>query len=151
MKTEEEFHEAILSEFDGREDFEEGYALSWLIKEDHIFLNGEWHFYVNCNDVFAWSCGDSEPLKYHDIRSLYDFCKKDSIWGGALWTIKKRKMMPQNPVVIGINKSGLWNMEKLKVEWQLEENHYDKAHREHKENLQNLKDEVKRNQENEKS
>ncbi len=97
-------HEDIIVE--GNEDIE--YKLAHLLINDVIFCNNGWFFeswqvdhvslHVNCNDVFAWGCADSEDIKYSEIPELYDMWLKDPLWGSTVWCIKKRKIMPQKPV-----------------------------------------------------
>lgn len=83
------------------------------------------YFGVNCNDVFAWGCADSEELQYHEIKPLYKLWKKDPYWGPAIWCMTKRKEMPQRPVGLSIRSARIWDLDALKVEHGLRSNHYD--------------------------
>jgi hypothetical protein len=64
--------------------------------------------HVNCNDVFAWGCADSEDVTFSEINQLYSMWKKDPIWGSAIWCIKKRNQPPQEPVKQEIMEAGIW-------------------------------------------
>lgn len=68
---------------------------------------------VNCNDVFAWGCADSETLPYDQIKTLYQMWKKDPEWGPAVWCMIQRKFMPQKPVEDAIRKAGIWNLDEM--------------------------------------
>jgi hypothetical protein len=88
------------------------HKLAHLLLEDVLFCNDGWWYetegkpwqkgyishHVNCNDVFAWGCADAEDITYNEIHELYEFWKKDPIWGSSVWCIKKRKQRPQLPV-----------------------------------------------------
>lgn len=97
--------------------------LAVLLLEDVIFCNnGHWRenwpkdqitLHVNCSDVFAWACADSEDITYSEITELYEMWKKDNTWGSAAWCIKKRKERPQKPVEDRMTKAGIWNIEDL--------------------------------------
>lgn len=111
------------------EHFWESTALGWLMLKEvcHMWWDEDERqlgIYVKCNDVFAWACSDSEPIHYNEIRELYDFVLKDEKWGSTMWCVKKRKEMPQPPCVDLIEKSGIWDFQKLKTEWELQENYY---------------------------
>ncbi len=101
---------------------EEDY-LKVLLTKDIIFINnGHWKkdwpedhitVHVNCNDIFAWGCADSEDITYDELEDLYNMYKKDPYWGPGAWCIKKRKQMPQKPVEKYIRDEGIWNLEEL--------------------------------------
>lgn len=69
--------------------------------------------HVNCNDIFAWGCSDSEDLPKKGIESLYRMWWKDPEWGAAAWCIIQREQMPQKPVEDAIRKAGVWVLEEL--------------------------------------
>ena len=111
-------------------EFEDGLALAALLMAEIVFLNSPWWenpprediiVLVNCNDVFAWGCGDAEPLKYKDIEDLYDHWLKDKVNGAEVWCCKQRKQMPQRPVYKDIMSKGIWDLDSMG----LEPNHYD--------------------------
>jgi hypothetical protein len=85
----------------------------WLIKEGKPWQEGYITHHVNCNDVFAWGCADSEDITYDKVGELYEMWKKDPIYGTAAWCIRKRKMMPQKPVEEAMRKAGIWDLEEL--------------------------------------
>ena len=106
--------------------FEEEKALAHLLLNEVIFLNNHWwrkdlpeatrdeiSINVNCNDVFAWACSDSETLPYCQIESLYRMWIKDPEWGAAVWCIQQRKQRPQAPVESGIKKGGVWDLDSM--------------------------------------
>ena len=104
--------------------FEEGPALARLLAADVIFLNDHWwedgwpaaakaitSLIVNCNDIFAWGAADGEEVLYAELEDLYTHWEKDPQWGAAMWCIKKRKQLPQKPVLDAIREAGIWNIE----------------------------------------
>lgn len=68
---------------------------------------------VNCNDVFAWGCSDSESLPYAEIENLWRMWRKDPSWGSAIWCMVQRNQMPQKPVEDILRKAGIWDLDKL--------------------------------------
>lgn len=109
--------------------FDENHALVILIANNVVFLNDYWwksesanwpdsacktfSINVNCSDIFAWGCADSEDLLFHDLASLYDHYIKDPIFGSSIWCIKKRNMMPQKIIKDKIHKAGIWNLDEI--------------------------------------
>lgn len=102
--------------------FEPEQALARLLAEEIVFLN--YHRYedswpeaarkhpsinVNCNDIFAWACCDSETIDYGDIQGLYDAWLENHIWGPAKWCAIKRNLKPQAPVIEEMKKAGVWD------------------------------------------
>jgi len=125
---------------DGREEeqFEDRLALAALLMGDAVFLNDHWwkeewpdearritSINVNCNDVFAWGCADSEEMPYKELRDVYDHYIKDSVWGPAIWCMKQRKEMPQGSVEKSIRKTGTWDLDEIQKTYGLRVNHYD--------------------------
>lgn len=130
--------------------FDENAALAHLLATSNVFLNNHWwmsvkenkenpwpkdacetfSINVNCNDVFAWACADGEEVTFKELEDLYAHFHKDSTWGCAIWCIKKRGYMPQNPVEDAIRKAGIWDLDSMG----LEENPSEKYYREKKEN-----------------
>jgi hypothetical protein len=117
--------------------FEAEDALAMLLLNEVIHINDHWwekswpeearrriHFGVNCSDVFAWGCADSESLDYKDIESLYRMWAKDPVYGHEIWCIIKRKELPQSCVEKSIRNAGIWDLDTLKVEHSLRANHY---------------------------
>jgi hypothetical protein len=106
--------------------FESEKALAMLLNNEVVFLNNHWwekewpeeakqtfSINCNCNDVFAWGCADAEEITYDELKDLYDHFVKDPQWGSAIWCIKKRKLMPQRPVLISIEKNGIWDLSSM--------------------------------------
>ncbi len=111
---------------DGKEYCEKEVALSVLLLSEKVFLNSfHWEdswpkdaknsiaVCVNCNDVFAWACADAEICEYKELEDLFNHFEKDSEWGTAVWCIKKRNIMPQEPVYDAIMKSGIWDLNEM--------------------------------------
>jgi hypothetical protein len=117
--------------------FEAEDALALLLLNEVIHINDHWwekewpeearrriHFGVNCSDVFAWGCADSESLDYKDIESLYRMWAKDPVYGHEIWCIIKRRELPQDCVEKSIRNAGIWDLDALKAEHNLRNNHY---------------------------
>ncbi len=83
--------------------------------------------FVNCNDIFAWGCADSEDMLFADLYDVYRHWRKDPSWGAAVWCMKRRKEMPQEPVAKYIRDGGVWDIDNMG----LPENRYDRSLREH--------------------
>lgn len=117
--------------------FENDQAIAILLAKEVVFLsNNSWRkdipeserqkisIHVICNDVFAWGCADCEELPYNEIENLYEFWLKDNIWGPAMWCIKQRKEMPQDPVAQRMKKAG-WDLPAFQKEHGCLDNYYD--------------------------
>lgn len=117
--------------------FEEGPALAVLLAKEVININehhwkSTWpddakktiYMGVNCNDIFAWGCSDSEEMLYEDIEEVYQHWKKDPIWGSAVWCMIRRKELPQTAVAGRIKAQGIWDLDALAIEYNLRVNHY---------------------------
>jgi len=118
--------------------FEPDAALAHLLINNVIFINDHWWektwpeaaqktFYmgVNCNDTFAWASADSEELLFEDIESLYKMWIKDPSNGADIWCIIRRKELPQAPVEQMIRKAGVWDLDALIKEHDLQPNGYE--------------------------
>jgi hypothetical protein len=96
--------------------------LKYLMCENLIVVNNGWWnkewpkdritLSVICNDVFAWGCSDAEDINYSDLEPLAKAHLKDPTWGVVAWCIKKRKQMPQKPIVDKMTEAG-YNLEEL--------------------------------------
>lgn len=99
------------------------YKIAHLLIENVLFTNNGWwidgwpkdaiSFHVGCNDVFAWACADGEDIRASEIDDLYEMWRKDPDWGAAAWCIKKRKQMPQEPVIKIFKDAGNWDLDEL--------------------------------------
>lgn len=111
-----------------RKIFQEDAALAILLLDDQVFLNDHWwekswpedakrrtSLNLNCNDVFAWGCADAETIDFKDIEPIYQFWKKDPVWGTAVWCMIRRNQMPQRPVEKKIRDAGIWNLDDLSL------------------------------------
>lgn len=86
--------------------------------------------FVNCSDIFAWGCADSESVEGTDsaqspLRDLYEMHMADPKWGSAKWCILKRKERPQRPVLRDMKADGAWFTDEL-VLATLKPNEYDR-------------------------
>lgn len=81
---------------------------------------------LNCNDVFAWGCADTESVPHDKVPELFMLWHENHQWGPAKWCCLRRNEKPQAPVEKAIRKAGIW-CERMEA---LPENHYDKACRE---------------------
>ena len=74
---------------------------------------------VNCNDVFAWGCADTEEVEHDewgDLESddLYMLLRDqlaDGRWGSVRWACRKRQQKPQPPIVRDMKTAGVWDEE----------------------------------------
>ena len=118
--------------------FEEAKGLALLLINEVVHLNSHhwmaaWpkdarktlHLGVDCSDVFAWGCSDSEDATYEDIEDVYRHWVKDPRWGCAVWSMIRRGQMPQGPVAKRIRDAGIWDLDALRTEHGLLANHYD--------------------------
>jgi hypothetical protein len=118
--------------------FESEPALALLLINKVIFINSHWFedewpeearkttsLNINCNDLFAWGCADSEECSTKDIKQIYQMWRKDPSEGPSVWCMIRRKEMPQNPVEKYIRKAGIWDLDTLQVEHGLRANYYD--------------------------
>lgn len=78
----------------------------WLEKEGKTWPKDSVTLHVVCNDVFSWGCADAEDVTNNEIGELYEMWRRDPNWGAAAWCIKKRKMLPQKPVLDKLTKAG---------------------------------------------
>lgn len=103
--------------------------LAILLLEEKIFINNHWwenewtneqqqlfSINVECNDVFVWASADAEELLYNELQELWEYFKKDPIWGCTVWCIVKRNMMPQKPVYDVIMASGIWDLDSMNLD-----------------------------------
>lgn len=122
------------TEYKGNRTIEISDVIQILIHEGIIHFNSHWwrkewseehrklvYIGVNCNDVFAWACSDSEEANYDELYELWDYWKKDPALGHWIWCIKKRNELPQKPVYDYIMKQGIWDLDSMG----LEPNYYD--------------------------
>ncbi len=110
-----------------KEYIEEEEIIAILLLERVLFVNNGWWYeeenkpwqkdavtlHVNCNDVFAWGCADSEDVTHGELRELYEMYLKDKNSGSDAWCIKKRKQLPQSPVEKAMREKGIWDLDKL--------------------------------------
>jgi hypothetical protein len=98
---------------DGKEYCDETLALAALLLADHIlvFKNEDktLSLHVNCSDLFAWACADSEPLLFDDLPILYKL--RNEKWGISKWCCKKRNEKPQKPIEDEMKLEGVWDEE----------------------------------------
>lgn len=92
--------------------FEPSKAVAHLILNEIISIHTG-ALIVNCSDVFAWACGDAEPLPFSQIENLYRMWRKDPEFGAEVWCMIQRKQMPQKPVESKIRAAGIWDLDAL--------------------------------------
>ncbi len=80
---------------------------------------------VNCSDVFAWACSETERLPLDQVENLYGHWTKDPGHGTDVWCIVRRREMPQRPVEEAIRKAGIWDLDALRAGHGLRPNRYD--------------------------
>lgn len=123
---------------DSEEIFEDARGLALLLANEVVHLNtnhwrSDWprdaretvYLGVDCSDVFAWGCSDSESAVHKDIEDVYRHWLKDPRWGPAVWCMIRRGQMPQRPVEKRIREAGIWDLDALKTAHGLRANHYD--------------------------
>jgi len=113
-------HEKIIIEINGETIVDEELALAALLHAEVLMCNnGKFEhdttvcLFVLCNDVFAWGCGDAEPVTCTEIQDLYEHWRKDKTWGTDVWCIKRRGEMPQKPVEDDIRRKGIWDLDSM--------------------------------------
>ncbi len=98
-----------------------------LLIDDVVFVNSRDYYYkgqkeghtivlfVNCNDVFAWGCADSEDVSSGDIPSLFEAHMQDKRYGSDKWCCQQRQQKPQAPLEKMMREYGSWDdtMEQL--------------------------------------
>ncbi len=101
--------------------------LAKLLLDEVVFANSRDYYYkgemdghtvvlfVNCNDVFAWACADSEDIAYDDITALFEAHMKDKRFGSDKWCCQRRQQKPQAPLEKMMREAGSWDdkMEQL--------------------------------------
>ncbi len=106
------------------EPFDEELALAEMLIAGKLFANDKQYsnnqydrnditgrtivLFVNCSDMFAWGCADAEDLPYTEIKSLYEWFKKNATWGTVIWCMKQRNEKPQRPVVEAMVEEKAW-------------------------------------------
>ncbi|MCK9458540.1 MAG: hypothetical protein M0R80_02790 [Proteobacteria bacterium] len=108
-----EKEESAIFDVGGEECCDEVVALKELLDTDQflVFGNKEGlvNIHINCSDVFAWACADSEPLMFDDLAAIYKI--KNEKWGIVKWCCKKRNQKPQKPVERDMKIDGAWDAE----------------------------------------
>jgi hypothetical protein len=68
--------------------------------------------FLSCSDTFGYSVADGEDISNEEeLEKLYNYVKKDQIWGSTNWVIEKRKQKPIEPVIEKMKKLGIWKPE----------------------------------------
>ena len=70
---------------------------------------------LNLSDTFAYACADSETIYYDQLEELYAHYLADPAYGMIVWAMKQRKELPIAPVLSGIEKGGIWDVEALGI------------------------------------
>lgn len=108
----------------GKPDFEEIYEepgmLAVLIANGWIGMNKHWWekdwpekareqfcIFLNMNDMFAWGCADAEEITHDELKDVYTHFEKNPEWGPVIWASKKRRQLPQQPVIDMMIKDGV--------------------------------------------
>ena len=113
--------------------FMDSVAASYLLNQEVLFINNypyitnPWApqekqkvgpettvIFVICNDVFAWGCGDAEPIKCSENIGceLYELLKlylENKTWGVIKWVSIKRNERPQKPIVDSMKQISVWD------------------------------------------
>ncbi len=119
---------------DNEPEMEGEMALAVLLLDRIVFLNACWWkktwpedakkmtaLFVNCNDVFAWGSADAEELPYEELDNLYECYHLDKSWGPAVWCIKQRGYMPQEPVYDAIQALGIWDLDTMDLKMSIDD------------------------------
>ncbi len=98
---------------------EEENALALLLLNDVCCLNSFWYedawpaeartcinVFVNCSDLFAYSCADAERLPHAEIGALYRSWARDPTWGAVAWAVQRRRERPIPPVERALREAG---------------------------------------------
>jgi len=118
----------VKDSYEGEEEFNYEAAMTVLLLEKKIILNSYWwqkdwgeeqrniiSAMVVCNDVFIWGSADAEALDFKELKDLFNHYEKDPIWGTEVWCIKKRGIMPQQPVFEAIQAGKIWDLNKMNL------------------------------------
>jgi hypothetical protein len=105
-------------------EFEAELALAHLLMNGVIFTNDHWWekeapqhlqkatgLFVNCSDVFAWGCADSDELPHDQIKPLYKLWAANPKWGPVKWACIHRDEQPQEPIKRDMKAEGYWDAE----------------------------------------
>jgi len=100
--------------------YEEPGMLAVLIANGWIGMNKHWWekdwpekareqfcIFLNMNDMFAWGCADAEDITYDELKDVYMHFEKNPEWGPVIWVSKKRRQLPQQPVIDMMIKGGV--------------------------------------------
>ncbi len=118
-------------------------ALAVLLLDRVVFMNANWwkktwpedakkmaSIFVNCNDVFVWGSADAEELPYKELDNLYEHYHQDKSWGPAVWCIKQRGYMPQEPVYDAIQALDIWDLNTMNLEISIDDRVQKRKHEE---------------------
>jgi hypothetical protein len=122
---------ALNEELVSLDDQDIDFKLAHLLMNCIIFTNNGWWYaesgvswpkdsishHVNCNDTFAYACGDSEDITHDGVHELYAMWRKDPHYGSTVWCMKKRKIMPILQIEKAIRDAGIWDLDAIKAEW----------------------------------
>lgn len=84
-----------------------GAVLSW--NQSKEIAGSTTILFVNCNDLFAWGCADSEDLPHDEIGNLYRMYIADPKYGVDKWCCFRRKQKPQDSIIEQMKKDGVWD------------------------------------------
>lgn len=113
---------------DTEEVYEEPGMLAVLIANGWIGMNKHWWekdwpekareqfcIFLNMNDIFAWACADGEEITHDELKDVYLHFERNPAWGPVIWASKKRRQLPQEPVLERMMEEGV-DVEGLKRE-----------------------------------
>ena len=97
-----------------------------LLAEGEVHVNNGWWFenegvswpkdaisvHLNCNDTFAFSCADSEDIRFSDLKPLFELYRAHPVFGTTAWAIAKRGQFPIHPLRVKMEEAG-WDVEGL--------------------------------------
>lgn len=100
-----------------------------LVLTDKIYIDkddgNDWHFYIFTTSIFTYSNVDTIEIESaEELIELYQYYCKDNEHGMTVWMCKKLKSMPLQTVYNEIQRNGIWDLDKMKLDKNAIEEYY---------------------------
>lgn len=98
--------------------FSNDFALAELLNNEVVFLGtaflgGDTQINVVINNLFEFGSVHIEPIKFQEIKTVYEYWKKDPRFGPAIFVIEKNKMRPYRGTFDRIKRDEFWDIETI--------------------------------------